>query len=108
VTLVRNTWYVAAWPHEITKEALFSRTICNETMVFWRGFDDVVTALENRCPHRELPLAMGIIEAGDVRCRYHGLRFGVDGRCNEIPGQDPAASSFVAVSRPGGAPLGTR
>ena len=31
--------------------------------------------------------AQGRREGDDIRCMYHGLKFGPDGRCNEIPGQ---------------------
>lgn len=87
MAFVLNAWYVAAWPHEVPPGTLLARTICNEAMVFWRGPTGAVTALEDRCAHRELPLAMGMLEECGLRCRYHGLLFDESGRCTEIPGQ---------------------
>jgi phenylpropionate dioxygenase-like ring-hydroxylating dioxygenase large terminal subunit len=94
MAFVLNAWYVAAWPHEVPPGTLLARTICNEAIVLWRGADGKVTALEDRCPHRELPLSMGVLEERGVRCRYHGLRFTVDGRCDEIPGQAKVTSNL--------------
>jgi phenylpropionate dioxygenase-like ring-hydroxylating dioxygenase large terminal subunit len=85
---VMNAWYVVAWAHEVTAEKLFARTVCNEAMVLWRTAEGAIAALEDRCCHREMPLARGTLESGTVRCPYHGLRFAPDGRCVEIPGQE--------------------
>jgi len=103
---VMNAWYVVAWPHEIVADKVFARTVCNEAMVLWRNADASIAALEDRCCHREMPLAGGALEAGTIRCPYHGLRFGADGRCVEIPGQEHIAASvhvrrYPAVERYG-------
>ena len=88
-----NAWYVVAWPHEVVREGTLARTVCDQALVLWRDAEGRVAALEDRCCHREMPLASGTVEAGTIRCGYHGLRFGSDGRCVEIPGQEhiPAA-----------------
>jgi phenylpropionate dioxygenase-like ring-hydroxylating dioxygenase large terminal subunit len=85
--LVRNCWYVAAWDYEIPRAGIFSRTIANEPLVFYRKTDGQVVVLEDRCCHRHAPLSEGQHVGDDLRCMYHGLRFGPDGRCVEIPGQ---------------------
>ena len=84
---VRNAWYVAAWSHEIAGEGFLARTIMNEPLVLYRTSSGSVVAMEDRCCHRLAPLSAGRREGDDLRCMYHGLRFGPDGRCNEIPGQ---------------------
>ena len=84
---VLNAWYVCAWPDEVTSDALLARTICSQPIVFYRDGDGNVAALEDRCCHREMPLSMGWLEEGTVRCGYHGLRFDSTGKCVEIPGQ---------------------
>jgi phenylpropionate dioxygenase-like ring-hydroxylating dioxygenase large terminal subunit len=101
---LKNTWYVAAWSHEIGSSALFSRTIIGTPIVFWRAADGTVVALRDRCPHRGAPLSRGRMEDGDVRCMYHGLKFDRQGACNHIPAQStiPAAAcvtSFRVVER---------
>ena len=42
--------------------------------------------MEDRCCHRAAPLSLGRKEGDAIRCMYHGLKFGPDGRCIEVPG----------------------
>ena len=53
---LQNAWYVAGWSNEITGKPL-GRTILNEPIVFYRGKDGRVVALEDRCCHRGMPLS---------------------------------------------------
>lgn len=83
---LRNCWYVAAWDYEVTHE-LFSRKILGESILFYRTPERKVIALADRCCHRRAPLSAGRLEGDCVRCLYHGMKFGPDGQCVEIPGQ---------------------
>lgn len=84
MTFLRNRWYVAAWDGEIGFDA-FSRTICGEPIVLYRKVAGDVVALRDACPHRLLPLSMGIREGDNLRCRYHGLLVGPDGKPRQMP-----------------------
>jgi vanillate O-demethylase monooxygenase subunit len=100
----RNAWYVAATPDEVVDKPL-GRQICNERMVFYRGADGGVVALEDFCPHRGAPLSLGRVCEGELVCGYHGLKMGCDGRTVSMPGQRvrgfPAIRRFPAVQRHG-------
>ena len=94
-TLVRNAWYVAAWSTEIDDE-LRRFTILGDPVLLFRRTDGTVAALEDRCPHRLLPLSKGKRIGDTVQCGYHGLTFGADGKCTRVPGQDKIpASAYV-------------
>jgi vanillate O-demethylase monooxygenase subunit len=84
----REQWYVAAYGREIGRE-LFSRTVCGESILFWRTGAGEVTATSDRCVHRRFPLAEPPSRlVGDrVVCGYHGFSYGADGRCVAVPGQ---------------------
>ena len=85
---LRNYWYVAASGSDIGRKP-FRRVIMNEPVVFYRTEDGTPVALEDRCPHRRLPLSMGKLVGDDVlQCHYHGLRFDRTGACVRVPGQD--------------------
>jgi vanillate O-demethylase monooxygenase subunit len=84
---VRNAWYVAAWTHELGAGEVVARSIIDEPLAIWRTRDGTPVVFEDRCCHRFAPLSMGRVEADDLRCMYHGLKFAADGRCIEIPGQ---------------------
>ena len=86
-TWVRNAWYVAGWSSEIDEEPR-RVTILDEHIVMYRQSDNSIAALEDRCPHRQLPLSKGIRVGDDLQCGYHGMTFDCSGRCVRIPGQD--------------------
>lgn len=85
---VKNTWYVAAWDDEIEPGKLLARRLLGEDVVLFRTEDGTVTALEDRCPHRALPLSHGIVQGNTIECGYHGLQFDANGTCVRIPCQD--------------------
>jgi phenylpropionate dioxygenase-like ring-hydroxylating dioxygenase large terminal subunit len=81
---IRNQWYVAGWDREIDRTPL-ARAICGEPIMLYRKFDRSVVALHDACPHRLLPLSMGIKEGDNIRCRYHGLLVNSEGHAIEMP-----------------------
>lgn len=100
MTFVRNRWYVAAWDSEVDRAPL-ARTLCGEPVVLWRKLDRSVVALRDACPHRLLPLSMGIKEGDSIRCRYHGLKVGPDGVAEEMPVKSERVNkSICATSYP--------
>jgi vanillate O-demethylase monooxygenase subunit len=82
----KNIWYVACTPDEIDGKPL-GRTICGEKIVFYRGADNKVAAVEDFCPHRGAPLSLGFVRDGNLVCGYHGLEMGCDGKVVSMPGQ---------------------
>jgi len=84
---LRNHWYVAASDTEIGRQP-FGRMILGEPVVLFRTEAGTPVALEDRCAHRHLPLSMGKLVGDTLQCHYHGLRWGADGRCVRIPGQE--------------------
>ncbi|GAB3292131.1 aromatic ring-hydroxylating dioxygenase subunit alpha [Parasphingorhabdus pacifica] len=88
-SIPRDQWYVAAYSSEISHE-LFSRTICDEPILFWRTQSGQVTAMPDRCVHRRFPLSQAPSRLVDdqVVCGYHGFTYGIDGKCVSAPGQN--------------------
>ncbi len=96
---LRNSWYVGAWSKEISDKPV-ARKLLDEPIVMFRVGDGEVAALEDRCPHRHLPLSMGTVEGGNLRCGYHGMVFDRSGTCLSIPSQDSIPSGAKAKSYP--------
>lgn len=96
---VKNAWYVAGWSEDFG-EALTPVTLLGEALVLWRCSDGRLVALEDRCPHRLLPLSMGKRVGDAVQCGYHGMTFGPDGACVRVPGQSNLPASAYAESFP--------
>ena len=102
--ILLNAWYVACTPAEIDDKPL-GRTICKQPIVFYRGGDGTVAALEDFCPHRGAPLSLGRVIEGKLVCGYHGLEMGCDGKTIAMPGQRvrafPAIRSYPVIERHG-------
>jgi len=104
MTWPKNAWYVAAWDGEVGREPL-ARTLLGTPVVLYRKLDGTPVALRDACPHRLLPLSMGMKEGDSIRCRYHGLKLSSDGNVEEMPirtgkpNQRLCVSTFEVVER---------
>ena len=100
----KNAWYVACTPDEIDNKPL-GRKVCDESIVFYRGPDNVAAALEDFCPHRGAPLSLGSVVEGRLVCGYHGLQMGCDGKTIAMPGQRvrgfPPIRAYPLIERHG-------
>lgn len=93
---VPDAWYVAGWDAEIDRTPL-ARTICGVPILLYRKLDRQVVAMRDACPHRMLPLSMGIREGDSIRCKYHGLKLGPDGVAEEMPLKTDRVNSRVCA-----------
>jgi len=82
----RNAWYIACTRAEISEKPL-ARTLLNDPVVLFQTEAGTPCALEDRCCHRGAPLSLGYATPAGIRCGYHGMEFGPDGKCTDIPGQ---------------------
>lgn len=99
MSFVRNAWYVAGFSRDFA-EGLTPVTICDQRMVMFRASDGHVAALEDRCPHRLLPLSRGRRIGDTIQCGYHGMTFDSAGKCVRVPGQDNLPSSAYVDAFP--------
>lgn len=83
---LRNSWYVVAWSRDLADKPI-KITALDEDLVIFRDAGGVAAVLEDRCAHRHLPLSMGCLDAGGIRCGYHGMVFDRNGHCVEVPSQ---------------------
>jgi vanillate O-demethylase monooxygenase subunit len=101
---LKNTWYVAASSSEVQDKPL-GRKVCNQSIVFYRGPEGKICAVEDFCPHRGAPLSLGHVCEGKLVCGYHGLEMGCDGKTIAMPGQRvrgfPAIRTFPVAERYG-------
>lgn len=97
---VRNLWYMAAWAEEVPEGEMLSRTLLDKKWLIHRLESGEYAMLEDRCPHRFVPLSMGRKDGDVIHCRYHGLGFGPDGRCVHNPFPEAPPAHVKAVSMP--------
>ena len=96
---LKNTWYVAAWDHELGR-TLLARTLLDTPVVLYRTEAGTPVALEDICPHRYYPLSKGQLNGDALECGYHGMTFDCSGRCVKIPGQDQIPNTAAVRSFP--------
>ena len=82
----KNAWYVAAFANAVGRD-LVERTIVNTPVVLYRKEDGTPVALDGRCPHRHFPLGKSCLKGDTIVCGYHGIAFGPDGQCVDVPSQ---------------------
>ena len=99
MNFVKNAWYVAGWSTDFD-DALTPITIVGEHLVMFRTSDGDVVALEDRCPHRLLPLSKGKRIGDTVQCGYHGMTFNSAGACVRVPGQTNLPKSAYVEAFP--------
>lgn len=93
---LKNTWYVAANSPELD-DGIVSRMICGEQIVMFRTSSGSISAIQDRCPHRFVPLSMGRRVGDSLECGYHGLRFDGTGACVEAPNDDDNQKARACV-----------
>lgn len=92
---VTNAWYVAGWSRDFGDD-LVPLTMLDRRLVVFRRSDGRLAVLEDRCPHRLLPLSKGERVGDTIQCGYHGMTFDGGGKCVRVPGQDNLpASAYV-------------
>ncbi|MCA0240037.1 MAG: Rieske 2Fe-2S domain-containing protein [Proteobacteria bacterium] len=69
--------------------------LLGEDLVAFRDSSGRVGLVDHACPHRGAPMVFGRNEDDGLRCVYHGWKFGVDGRCQEMPAE-PANSPMCS------------
>lgn len=99
ISLHPDHWYPLALSRRLVVGRLLPVEWAGEPIVLFRTADGTAHALEDRCPHRQVPLHRGEAQADGLRCGYHGWRFGADGRCREIPSHPMAATARIHVRR---------
>jgi vanillate O-demethylase monooxygenase subunit len=77
-------WYPVAFSHEV-KDKPHAVRLLDERVVVYRLADGNICAARDICHHRGVPLSLGHVEGDEIICKYHGLRYGPDGKCVCIP-----------------------
>lgn len=80
-------WFIACPSRTLSKKKPLSRLLMGLPLVLFRDESGQASTLLDRCPHRNAPLSLGKVIAGNLECPYHGWQFGGDGACREIPGR---------------------
>ena len=88
IPALRDFWYPVAYAAEVSPGPRAVR-LFGEQLVVWRDQSGSLAAAVDECPHRGGRLSQGWVVDNCLTCPYHGWRYARDGRCVEIPANDP-------------------
>ncbi|MGE0746362.1 MAG: Rieske 2Fe-2S domain-containing protein [Rhodospirillales bacterium] len=75
--------------------------ILGEDLVAFRDGAGRIGVLDAHCAHRGTSLEYGRVEQGGIRCCYHGWLYRADGKCVEMPCEQPGYAERMDVWQPG-------
>jgi phenylpropionate dioxygenase-like ring-hydroxylating dioxygenase large terminal subunit len=78
-------WYPVARSESLRRGRALPVAFAGEPIVLVRTAGGTIFALEDRCAHRQLPLHLGVITDGQLKCSYHGWCYDSTGRLARIP-----------------------
>ncbi len=79
-------WYSIARSHELRSGEVMPVTIFDRELALYRSRSGAVNVMDAFCPHLGAHLGVkGRVIGEDLRCPFHGWKFGPDGKCNHIP-----------------------
>lgn len=84
-----NSWYAAGLSSEFRKNKIVAKEIFEVPIVLWRNDQGEVSAILDRCFHRNVPLSEGKLVDQCLVCPYHGWTYNSEGQCVNIPSEGP-------------------
>ena len=99
--LLRRYWLVVGAAAELSEEKPKKRIrVLGEELVLYRDRSGDYGLVAEKCSHRGASLYYGFVEAGGIRCAYHGWKYDACGRCVEQPFESPAAGFKEKIAHP--------
>jgi choline monooxygenase len=84
--LWKQVWQMACRAEDIPAPGDYVEyTVGDQSFLVVRGDDGTIRAFANACRHRGNTLRTGAGHCRQIRCRYHGWAWGLDGRLADIP-----------------------
>lgn len=78
-------WYPVARSRQVKPGKAHPVSFAGHPIVLIRSRSGDLTALEDRCAHRQVPLHIGVVEEDGIRCGYHGWKYNGKGECTSVP-----------------------
>jgi len=83
--MLEGFWYIATESVNVRIGRPCAAVLCNQSLVLFRDRRGLIHALDDRCPHKGVPLSSAWQEGDSLRCPFHGWRFIPSGECVEVP-----------------------
>lgn len=84
--MTTGQWWIVALSEQLAPGKTLAAVCDGRQLALFRNSEGEAFALEDRCPHRRVPLSPGLVKPGGLQCPYHGWTFdGASGKCTDIP-----------------------
>jgi phenylpropionate dioxygenase-like ring-hydroxylating dioxygenase large terminal subunit len=81
---LRCWWHPVAQESDVPIDRPIGVRVLGEPWAIVRLGNEIV-AMQDRCPHRLVPLSAGTVVGSELQCAYHGYRFDRTGKVTAIP-----------------------
>jgi nitrite reductase/ring-hydroxylating ferredoxin subunit len=78
------SWYLLCETRELARAPL-SKRVLGRDLVAFRTAGGALAVMDAHCSHLGADLGLGRVVGESIQCPFHNWRYGVDGRCVEIP-----------------------
>jgi nitrite reductase/ring-hydroxylating ferredoxin subunit len=101
-----GNWFVLAASDLIRADRPYGTAVGPRELVAWRDTAGRLVVGSGVCPHLGAPLALGRVDCGTLRCRWHGLPLDGDGGpgWRPLPSHDDGVLAWVRLDDLGGEP----
>lgn len=94
---MRTFWHPVHRSEDLPAGRAIPVKIMSEDFTLYRGETGRAHAVAFRCAHRGTQLSTGWVEGDDLRCFYHGWKYGPDGQCIEQPAETEPFCSRIRI-----------
>jgi phenylpropionate dioxygenase-like ring-hydroxylating dioxygenase large terminal subunit len=92
-------WYLALESAALPSGAVVPLQLFGQELVAFRTESGQAVVVDAHCPHMGAHIGYGgVVDGEGVRCPFHAWRFGVDGRCDDVPYDDGRRPPRVGVA----------
>jgi 5,5'-dehydrodivanillate O-demethylase len=95
---MRRFWQPICLSESVKLGKAHREKIMGEYITLYRGESGKVYAVGDRCAHRGTQLSVGWVEGEEIRCFYHGWKFGGTGQCTEQPAENSAYAAKIKIA----------
>ncbi len=92
-----DAWFPVCRSEEVKAGKPHAERLSKYQLVLFRDQEGKVRALEDRCPHRGVPLSLGDCVNGRLVCSYHGLVVDGNGRFGNLCMPTFAAKEYLGL-----------
>lgn len=98
--LLRQYWQPVALCDELEgKRPVRPVTLMGQELVLFRDEQGRLSLMDRDCPHRGADLSFGRLEAGGLRCPFHGWVFDANGNCLETPAEPEGSKLCTRIKQ---------